>query len=170
MGLGNFEEAIEQLKKVQGLAVSSLAIKVAAIQAHLELGQCLQIYAYNLWNLSNWKMAAVMEMDYWMLVLRQCCLIIWRIPSWLMPSKISQCQRKYFEKVIQGVSETTDLSDPHNLAAGNMILEGALMAATCSLRQLEAHLGNFAEAAETLSAGLSRIEVRSSWTQMVAAG
>nr|XP_017217831.1 PREDICTED: uncharacterized protein LOC108195382 [Daucus carota subsp. sativus] len=62
-------------------------------------------------------------LDARLLLLRQCCLIIWRIPSWLMPSKIFQWRRKSFEKVIQGVSETTDLSDPHNLAAGNMILE-----------------------------------------------
>lgn len=46
-----------------------------------------------------------------------------------------------YEKVIQGVSETKDLSDTHNLAAGNMALEEALLAATCSLGQLEAHLG-----------------------------
>lgn len=49
--------------------------------------------------------------------------------------------KEIYEKVIKGVTETKDLSDTHNLAAGNMALEEALLAATCSLGQLEAHLG-----------------------------
>ena len=49
--------------------------------------------------------------------------------------------KELYEKVIQGATETKDLSDPHNFAAGNMALEEALLAATCSLGQLEAHLG-----------------------------
>lgn len=49
--------------------------------------------------------------------------------------------KEIYEKVIQGASETKDLSDPHNLAAGNMGLERAFLAATCSLGQLEAQLG-----------------------------
>ena len=49
--------------------------------------------------------------------------------------------KELYERVIQGISANKDFSDWNNLAACNMVTEEALLAATCALGQLEAHLG-----------------------------
>ncbi|KAK3034260.1 hypothetical protein RJ639_032195 [Escallonia herrerae] len=66
--------------------------------------------------------------------------------------------KEYYRKAIQGISENNDFSDPYNLAACNMTGEEVLLAATCGLGQLEAHLGNFADAEEILTRALTRAE------------
>ena len=49
--------------------------------------------------------------------------------------------KEVYQKVIQGVSENKKFSDLHALAACNMSSEEVLLAATCALGQLEAHMG-----------------------------
>lgn len=49
--------------------------------------------------------------------------------------------KKLYENVIKGIPENKDYSDPYNLAAGNMVWEDILLAATCGLGQLESHMG-----------------------------
>ncbi|KAK3009479.1 hypothetical protein RJ639_015440 [Escallonia herrerae] len=66
--------------------------------------------------------------------------------------------KEYYRKAIQGISENNDFSDPYNLAACNMTTKEVLLAATCGLGQLEAHLGNFADAEEILTQALTRAE------------
>lgn len=49
--------------------------------------------------------------------------------------------KELYQKVIQGMSEIKDVGDPNNLGACNMTSEEVVVAATCSLGQLETHMG-----------------------------
>ncbi|KAL2502936.1 Tetratricopeptide repeat (TPR)-like superfamily protein [Forsythia ovata] len=68
--------------------------------------------------------------------------------------------KELYQKVIQGMSEIKDFGDPNNLGASNMTSEEVVVAATCSLGQLEAHMGNFSDAEEMLTATLKKTEDR----------
>lgn len=68
--------------------------------------------------------------------------------------------KEIYEKVIEGMSEDKDFNNPYQVAACNMIPEEVLLAATCSLGQLEVHLGNFADAEEILTRALTSAEQR----------
>ncbi|XP_074339881.1 uncharacterized protein LOC141677731 [Apium graveolens] len=189
---GNFEEAIEQLKKVSDLAVSSLAIKVAATEAlvglHLELGQddtssvladiCLQLlesvkmetgsgYGDGVLDARAKAVKGLVELvrgdlessdSFFQGLEENKGNAALSYGGFLHAKQNFPMAKEIYEKVIQGVLEMKDLSDTHNLAAGNMALEEALLAATCSLGQLEAHLGNFAEAEEILTQALTKTE------------
>ncbi|XP_050115302.1 uncharacterized protein LOC126593308 [Malus sylvestris] len=65
-----------------------------------------------------------------------------------------------YQNVIQGVSKNEEYSNPNALAASNMSAEEVSLAATCALGQLEAHLGNFADAEEILTKALTITEER----------
>lgn len=49
--------------------------------------------------------------------------------------------KKVYQKIIQNDSRNEEFSDPSSLAAGNMLSDKVLLAATCALGQLEAHAG-----------------------------
>nr|XP_023919341.1 uncharacterized protein LOC112030897 isoform X2 [Quercus suber] len=66
--------------------------------------------------------------------------------------------KEVYKKVIQGASENKDFSDLHAFAACNMSSEEVLLAATCALGQLEAHMGNFGDAEDILTRALSKTE------------
>ncbi|XP_062167724.1 uncharacterized protein LOC133873936 [Alnus glutinosa] len=66
--------------------------------------------------------------------------------------------KEAYQKVIQRASENKDFSDLNALAACNMSSEEILLAATCALGQLEAHMGNFGDAEEILTRALSKTE------------
>ncbi|XP_041026396.1 uncharacterized protein LOC121266590 isoform X4 [Juglans microcarpa x Juglans regia] len=66
--------------------------------------------------------------------------------------------KEIYQKVIQGVAENKDFSDLNALAACNMSSAEVLLAATCALGQLEAHMGNFGDAEEILTRALSTAE------------
>ncbi|KAF3968493.1 hypothetical protein CMV_007622 [Castanea mollissima] len=66
--------------------------------------------------------------------------------------------KEIYKKVIQGASENKDFSDLHAFAACNMSSEEVLLAATCALGQLEAHMGNFGDAEDILTRALSKTE------------
>ncbi|KAK4582074.1 hypothetical protein RGQ29_025302 [Quercus rubra] len=66
--------------------------------------------------------------------------------------------KEVYKKVIQGASENKDFSDMHAFAACNMSSEEVLLAATCALGQLEAHMGNFGDAEDILTRALSKTE------------
>ncbi|VVA28724.1 PREDICTED: LOC110642886 isoform [Prunus dulcis] len=63
-----------------------------------------------------------------------------------------------YQNVIQGVSKNKEFSNSNALAACNMSPEEVSLAATCALGQLEAHLGNFADAEEILTRALTITE------------
>ncbi|XP_009782528.1 uncharacterized protein LOC107791194 isoform X1 [Nicotiana tabacum] len=69
-----------------------------------------------------------------------------------------QTARELYQKAMQDVSESKDFTDSQSLSACNMNLEESLLGATCSLGQLEAHLGNFDDAEEILTAALKKAE------------
>ncbi|GAB4833847.1 hypothetical protein Ancab_032094 [Ancistrocladus abbreviatus] len=66
--------------------------------------------------------------------------------------------KEVYQRVISGSLEKKDFSDPYALAACNMSSEEVLLAATCSLGQLESHLGNFGDAEEILTKALTQAE------------
>ncbi|KAG2690613.1 hypothetical protein I3760_09G195300 [Carya illinoinensis] len=66
--------------------------------------------------------------------------------------------KEIYQKVIQGVAENKDFSDLNAVAACNMSSAEVLLAATCALGQLEAHMGNFGGAEEILTRALSTAE------------
>ncbi|KAF5476099.1 hypothetical protein F2P56_007839 [Juglans regia] len=66
--------------------------------------------------------------------------------------------KEIYQKVIQGVAENKDFCDLNALAACNMSSAEVLLAATCALGQLEAHMGNFGNAEEILTRALSTAE------------
>ncbi|XP_059647087.1 uncharacterized protein LOC132293567 isoform X2 [Cornus florida] len=66
--------------------------------------------------------------------------------------------KELYEKVIEGMPEFKDFSNPYNLAACNMDLEEVFLATTCALGQLEAHLGNFNDAEDILTRALTKAE------------
>ncbi|KAL9247127.1 hypothetical protein vseg_020592 [Gypsophila vaccaria] len=66
--------------------------------------------------------------------------------------------KELYQKTISESSEKKDFSDPYLLGACNMDSEEVLLAATCSLGQLESHLGNFGEAEEILTRALKKAE------------
>lgn len=49
--------------------------------------------------------------------------------------------KELYQKVIQGMSESKDISHPSAVAACNMSSVEVLSAATCALGQLEGHMG-----------------------------
>ncbi|KAG8647648.1 uncharacterized protein LOC110622970 isoform X1 [Manihot esculenta] len=63
-----------------------------------------------------------------------------------------------YQKVINEVAENKDFSGMHALAACNMASEEVLLAAICALGQLEAHMGKFSDAEETLTKALNKAE------------
>ncbi|XP_009595157.1 uncharacterized protein [Nicotiana tomentosiformis] len=71
-----------------------------------------------------------------------------------------QMARELYQKAMQDVSECKDFTNPQSLSACNMNLEETLLGATCALGQLEAHLGNFDDAEEILTAALKKAEER----------
>ncbi|PIN17073.1 hypothetical protein CDL12_10265 [Handroanthus impetiginosus] len=66
--------------------------------------------------------------------------------------------KELYQKVIRTMSEIKDFSDPNNLGACNMTSEEVAIAASCALGQLEAHMGNFNDAEEILTAALKKTE------------
>ncbi|XP_050381838.1 uncharacterized protein LOC126798818 [Argentina anserina] len=66
--------------------------------------------------------------------------------------------KKVYQKIIQNDSSNEEFSDRTALAAGNMSSDKVLLAATCTLGQLEAHLGNFGDAEEILTKALTKTE------------
>uniref|UniRef100_A0A7N0RHL9 Uncharacterized protein n=1 Tax=Kalanchoe fedtschenkoi TaxID=63787 RepID=A0A7N0RHL9_KALFE len=66
--------------------------------------------------------------------------------------------KEIYQEVIQGLSSSKDSEDACPLAACNMSPEHVLSAATCGLGQVEAHLGNFADAEEILTQALTKTE------------
>lgn len=70
----------------------------------------------------------------------------------------SQMARELYQRAMQDVSERKDFTDSQSISACNMNLEETLLGATCALGQLEAHLGNFDDAEEILTAALKKAE------------
>ncbi|GFQ04770.1 hypothetical protein PHJA_002621000 [Phtheirospermum japonicum] len=68
--------------------------------------------------------------------------------------------KEVYTKVIKGVSEIKEFCDPNNLGACNMTSEEVAISAACALGQLEAHMGNFSDAEEILTAALKKMEER----------
>ncbi|KDP35666.1 hypothetical protein JCGZ_09104 [Jatropha curcas] len=63
-----------------------------------------------------------------------------------------------YHKVINEVAEKKDFNGIHALAACNMVAEEVLLAAICALGQLQAHMGKFSDAEETLTKALNKAE------------
>ncbi|KAK1562708.1 hypothetical protein Q3G72_015962 [Acer saccharum] len=66
--------------------------------------------------------------------------------------------KEFYRKVIEVLAEKKDFSDLNALGSCNMALEEVSLAANFALGQLEAHMGNFADAEEILTRALTKTE------------
>ncbi|XP_065853006.1 uncharacterized protein [Euphorbia lathyris] len=66
--------------------------------------------------------------------------------------------KDFYQKVINEVPEKKDFTDMHSLSACNMSSDEVLLASICALGQLEAHMGKFNDAEETLTKALNKAE------------
>ncbi|CAN1142627.1 hypothetical protein LINPERPRIM_LOCUS26111 [Linum perenne] len=67
--------------------------------------------------------------------------------------------KELYQKVAERVSENKGFTDINDLAACNMASDQVQLAATCALGQLEAHMGKFGDAEETLTKALNKAEL-----------
>ncbi|KAK3226336.1 hypothetical protein Dsin_006198 [Dipteronia sinensis] len=66
--------------------------------------------------------------------------------------------KEFYQKVIEVLAEKKDFSDLNALGSCNMALEEVSLTANFALGQLEAHMGNFADAEEILTRALTKTE------------
>ncbi|KAL5740567.1 hypothetical protein ACOSP7_029453 [Xanthoceras sorbifolium] len=66
--------------------------------------------------------------------------------------------KEFYQKVIEVLAEKKDFSDLNAIGSCNMALEEVSLAANFALGQLEAHMGNFADAEEILTRALTKTE------------
>ncbi|EEF30820.1 conserved hypothetical protein [Ricinus communis] len=78
--------------------------------------------------------------------------------EFLHATKNFSMAKDLYQNVVAEVAEKKDFSDMHALAACNMASEEVLLAAICALGQLEAHMGRFNDAEETLTKALNKAE------------
>ncbi|BBH06167.1 Tetratricopeptide repeat-like superfamily protein [Prunus dulcis] len=189
-GIGNFDEAMDKLQKVQDLTSCSIGVRVAALEAlvglHLELEQddtssvladkFLELLVKNepgsnggdsevihararavkgLVELVHGNTLSLSFEDLRTTWKSPCCFILWRILTCVTEIFVA---KDVYQNVIQGVSKNKEFSNSNALAACNMSPEEVSLAATCALGQLEAHLGNFADAEEILTRALTITE------------
>ncbi|XP_076958007.1 uncharacterized protein LOC143633629 [Bidens hawaiensis] len=187
---GNFDGAIEKLKKVNDSNVSCLPIRVAASEAvaglHLELEEddtssniadaCLKDLdamkpQLGLLDARARGLKGLVELARGNLDSSQTCFEgvknnlgtgndTLSYAEYLHVTRDFSTAKQLYESVIKGIPESKDYSDPYNLAAGNMAREDIIMAATCALGQLESHMGNFDEAEKILTRALKITEER----------
>ncbi|KAJ8748294.1 hypothetical protein K2173_001713 [Erythroxylum novogranatense] len=174
---GNYDDAMGKLHEVHDLKLSSLFVRAFAMEAlvglNLEVGRddtslvlankCLEILEseefkssgvdFDVANARGKAVKGLVELvlgnfesaeSYFQgfqenkacvgehLFHLNCCFIIWRILACHIEFSIS----KFF--------------DIHAVATCNMNTQEVLLAANCALGQLEAHMGNFGDAEETL--------------------
>ncbi|KAL0309889.1 UNVERIFIED_CONTAM: hypothetical protein Sradi_5931200 [Sesamum radiatum] len=179
---GSHEAAVERLGKIQDLSLSSIAIKVAASEAlvgiYLEHYQedaasavadlALQLLGTIRMELGNGGGFEVLEARIKAVkgLIELICGNLDTGNATLSYAEFLHGTRKFstakelYQKTIQAVSEIKDLGDSNNLGACNMTSEEVAIAAACALGQLEAHMGNFNDAEEILTAALKKMEER----------
>ncbi|KAG6643255.1 hypothetical protein CIPAW_09G197100 [Carya illinoinensis] len=86
------------------------------------------------------------------------CSVVLSYGEFLHATQNLSLAKEIYLKVIQGVAENKDFSDLNAVAACNMSSAEVLLAATCALGQLEAHMGNFGDAEQILTRALSTAE------------
>lgn len=191
---GDFDEAIEKLRRVQEFSSSLLHARVAAYEAMvgilLELGQddtssmladeCLELVRKQTPDSSSLHFEAIEARASSVKGLIKLVNgdtesaeeifegnqdgklhngnVALSYGEFLHSARRFTLAKEIYQKVIQRGSESKDFVDPFGLAACNMTLENIMLAATCALGQLEAHLGNFADAEELLTKALSQTE------------
>ncbi|KAK6120342.1 hypothetical protein DH2020_046033 [Rehmannia glutinosa] len=170
---GSHEAAIERLGKLQDLNLSSVPIKVAASEALEEAASAvadlaLQILGSIRLEIGDGGGFEVLEARIKALkgLIELICGNLDSGNAALSYGEFFHGTRKFssakelYSKVIQEMSEIKDFCDPNNLGACNMTSEEVAIAAACALGQLEAHMGNFNDAEEILTAALKKMEER----------
>ncbi|KAL7095577.1 hypothetical protein ACP275_10G033000 [Erythranthe tilingii] len=179
---GLHEAAIERLGKIQELSLSSIAIKVAASEAlggiYLEHYQedaasavadlALQIIGsirleigdvggFEILETRIKALKGLIELIRGNLDSGNAAL---SYGEYLHGVRNFSTAKELYKKVIKEMSENKGFCDPNNLGACNMAAEEVEIAAACALGQLEAHMGNFNDAEEILTAALKNTEER----------
>ncbi|XP_026417354.1 uncharacterized protein LOC113312832 [Papaver somniferum] len=152
---------MEKLEKIQGLTHSNLGVKVAAMEGlvglNLEMGQdvasskladtCLQLLDSNLkygshdFEVINHLSKAIKRLVELVVGNHGTGNVVLSHGKFLHASGKFSSAKEYYQKVIQGVSETEISVDPSSLATGNMVSAEILLRASCALGQLEVHSG-----------------------------
>ncbi|KAK4342852.1 hypothetical protein RND71_038668 [Anisodus tanguticus] len=177
---GTFADAIQKLQKIQELGLSSLAVRVAASEAlaglYLESYQddassvtadmCLQLLETIRLEIGGGgseflearakALKGLVELVHGNVESGNVAL---SYGEFLHCMRDFQMARELYQKATQDVSESKDFTDSQSLSACNMNSE-MLLGATCALGQLEAHLRNFDDAEEILTAALKKAEER----------
>ncbi|KAJ8754143.1 hypothetical protein K2173_002042 [Erythroxylum novogranatense] len=191
---GNYDDAMGKLHEVQDLKLSSLFVRVAAMEAlvglNLELGRddtssvlankCLEILEseefkssgvdFDVAHARGKAVKGLVELVLGNLESAEsyfqgfeeskACVGTAALSygEFLHATQNFQSAKDLYQKVIKRMTEKNEFSDIHAVAACNMNTHEVLLAANCALGQLEAHMGNFGDAEETLTRGLSKAE------------
>ncbi|CAN0926552.1 Subtilisin inhibitor 1 [Linum grandiflorum] len=164
---GNSNDAMEQLQRILTLNKVSLGVRVAALEAlvgvNLELGnddassaladECLQL-------LQNDELAST-SVGFEVADARAKALkgsVALSYGEFLHGVRNFSMARELYQKVIEGVTENKGFTDVNALAACNMASDHVEIAATCSMGQLQSHMGKFGDAEETLTSALNKAE------------
>ncbi|CAL1379026.1 unnamed protein product [Linum trigynum] len=192
---GNFNEALEHLRRTHELQKASLGVKVAALEAlvglSLELGnddassvladKCsallvldelastgagLEVADARAKALKgfvesvrgNFKAA---ESHFGGLLGNDDCVgsAALSYGEFLHATRNFTLAKEFYQKVTEGEAYNKEFNDSNALTACNMASDQVQIAATCALGQLEAHMGKFDDAEETLTKALNRAEL-----------
>ncbi|CAI0427238.1 unnamed protein product [Linum tenue] len=189
---GNFNEALEHLRRTHELQKASLGVKVAALEAlvglSLELGnddassvladkcsallvldelastgaglevadaraKALKGFVESIRG--NFKAA---ESHFGGLLGNDDCVgsAALSYGEFLHATRNFTMAKELYQKVTEGEAYNKEFNDRNALTACNMASDQVQIAATCALGQLEAHMGKFDDAEETLTKALNR--------------
>ncbi|CAL1399073.1 unnamed protein product [Linum trigynum] len=192
---GDFNEALEHLRRSHELEKTSLGVKVAALEAlvglSLELGnddassvladKCLELLekdelastsagfevaearakalkGFVEFVRGNFQAA---ELLFGELLGNDHCVggAALSYGEFLHATRNLSMAKELYQKVTEGEAGNKGFNDINALAACNMASDQVQIAATCALGQLEAHIGKFGDAEETLTKALNKAEL-----------
>ncbi|RVW33754.1 hypothetical protein CK203_074891 [Vitis vinifera] len=170
---GSFDDAIDKLQIIQGLAESHLGVRVASMEGLVGLNlqlerddtsrvladKCVQLLGNDTADIGNGFGSKVLN------VRAKALKGLVELVHGNLESAESFFQGLQDEKgctgevpLIAQISANKEFADPYALAACSMSGREVQLAATCALGQLEGQLGNFSEAEEILTRVLTKTE------------
>ncbi|CAI0471862.1 unnamed protein product [Linum tenue] len=177
---GNFNEALEHLRRSHELEKTSLGVKVAALEAlaglSLELGnddassvladKCLELLEKDElastsagFEVAEARAKALKGFVEFVRGNFQAGSAALSYGEFLHATRNFSMAKELYQKVTEGEAGNKGFNDINALAACNMASDQVQIAATCALGQLEAHIGKFGDAEETLTKALNKAEL-----------
>ncbi|CAI0449537.1 unnamed protein product [Linum tenue] len=192
---GNFNEALEHLRRSHELEKASLGVKVAALEGlvglSLELGnddastvladKCLELLEKDElastsagFEVAEARAKALKGFVEFVRGNFQAAELLFgglqgndhcagsaalSYGEFLHATRNFSMAKELYQKVTEGEAGNKGFNDINALAACNMASDQVQIAATCALGQLEAHIGKFGDAEETLTKALNKAEL-----------